>query len=316
MMTTMQRASLFAFGLALSGTAFAQAPAPAKAPAAAPAHPAPAPAPAPAPVAAPPPAAPAPAPAPAAAPPPPPTYPGAPPPAAAPPPGGYPPPGQPGQPPGPPLAASPLYEPPPPPPPIQYGAPPPPPPERPRGTRAYVGHAMVGFAWDLGIPVGSIHNFTSNVSGLGFDIAFHYWLHPQITVGGEVEWQTYTDQKDRTTYPITNGALTATAYNSLQSASLRAGARYYFVDDGMVLPYVGLNLGYAWGTFQSAAADILLYDNQDSFIFGADLGAVFNFGSGPLVTLGGRYSNAPAMEFLNSVENVQSVTFQLGLMLY
>jgi hypothetical protein len=304
MTKTIVRAALVAFSVALSGAAFAQT-APPHPPAAAPAHP-PAAAPAPAPVAAPPPAAPAPAPAP-----PPPAYPGAPPPAAAPPPGGVP---APGQPPGAPLAPSPMYEPPPPPPPVEYGAPPPPPPEKPRGTRAFVGHAMVGFAWDLGIPLGSVHNFTSNVSGLGFDISFHYWLHPQFTVGGEVEWQTYTDQKDRTTYPITNGALTATAYNSLQAASLRAGAQYYLVDDGLVLPYVGVNLGYGWSTFQSAAADILLYDNQDSFIFGADLGAVFAIPGAPLFKLAGRYSNAPAMEFLK-VENVQALTFQLGVML-
>ena len=32
---------------------------------------------------------------------------------------------------------------------------PPPPPKPPEGTRRYLGNAMVGFAWDLGIPIGS-----------------------------------------------------------------------------------------------------------------------------------------------------------------
>lgn len=176
---------------------------------------------------------------------------------------------------------------------------------------------MVGFAWGLGVPVGSIHDFTSNVSGLGFDISFHYWVHPKITIGGEVDWQTFTDQKERTTYPINNGALTATAYNSLQTASLRAGAQYYFLDKGLVLPYVGLNAGYGWGTFQSAAADILLYDNQDSFVFGIELGALLAFNNkAPLVKVSGRYSAAPAMEWLDTVDDVQTITFQLGLLLF
>jgi hypothetical protein len=176
---------------------------------------------------------------------------------------------------------------------------------------------MVGFAWDLGVPVGTIHDFTSNVSGLGFDISFHYWVHPKLTIGGEVEWQTFTDQKERTTYPITNGALTATAYNSLQTASLRAAAQYYILDRGMVLPYVGLNAGYGWGTFQSAAADILLYDNQDSFVFGMELGALLVFDNkAPLVKISGRYSAAPAMEWLETVDDVQTITFQLGLLLF
>jgi len=293
-MKTIQGASLFALASLLGGVAAAQ-PAPAK-PAPAPAPPPPAAAPAPAPAPAPPPPAAAPAPAPA---PPPPGMQPAPPP------------------PGAPLAASPLYEPPPPPPqPIEYGAPPPPP-EPPDGTRRFVGNAMVGFAWDLGIPVGSVHNFTSNVSGLGFDISFHYWLHPQVTIGGEVEWQTFTDQKERTTYPIKNGAITATAYNSLQMASLRAAAQYYFLDNGPVLPYVGVNIGYGWGTFQSAAADILLYDNQDSIVLGGELGAIFAFApKAPLVKLSARYSAAPATEWLETVGDVQTITFQLGLLLF
>jgi len=304
MIKTIQGASLITLVATLGSVALAQ-PAPAKpAPApAAPAKPAPAPAaPAPAPAAPPPAAAPAPAPAPVPAPPPPGVQP-----APAPPP------------PGPaPLAASPLYEPPPPPPPqpIMYGAPPPPP-QPPEGTRRYLGNAMVGFAWDLGIPIGSVHDFTSNVSGLGFDISFNYWIHPQLTLGGEVEWQTFTDQKDRTTYSIPNGAITATSYNSLQTASLRATAQYYFVDSGLVLPYVGVNIGYGWGTFQSAAADILLYDNQDSIVLGGELGVLLALNDrAPLIKLAGRYSAAPAMEYLTSVKDVQTITFQLGLMLF
>ena len=220
-------------------------------------------------------------------------------------------------PPGAPLAASPLYEPPPPPPQaIEYGAPPPPP-QPPEGTRRYLGNAMVGFAWDLGVPIGTIHNFTSNVSGLGFDISFHYWIHPQLTLGGNVEWQTFTDQRDRTTYQIPNGAITATSYNSVQTASLRAAAQYYFVDSGVALPYVGVNVGYGWATFQSAAADILLYDNQDSIVLGGELGVLLALAEkAPLVKISGRYSAAPAMEFLDSVKDMQTITFQLGLMLF
>jgi hypothetical protein len=206
-----------------------------------------------------------------------------------------------------------------------YG-PPPPPPSRadaqksafvPEGTAAYVGDAMVGIAYDVGIPVGSVHKFTSNVSGVGFDISLRYWIHPQITIGGEVEWQTYRDDKPRTTYPITNGAVTATAYNSAQIGSLRAGADYYFLDRGPALPFVGVSVGYGWSTFQSAAADIALYDNQDSVVIGGELGSIFVLAPrAPLVLLAARYSYAPSMEFLSSVKDVQQITLQLGLLLY
>lgn len=176
---------------------------------------------------------------------------------------------------------------------------------------------MVGVAWDIGIPVASVHDFTSNVSAAGFDLSLRYWLHPRITLVGEVEWQTYRDEKPRTTYPLGNGALTATAYNSLQTGSLRFGADFFLLEQGPLLPFVGVNIGYGWSTFQTAAADIALYDDQDSVVLGAELGALFALSPrAPLILVAGRYSAAPSMEFLNSVKDVQSITIQLGVLLY
>jgi opacity protein-like surface antigen len=190
-------------------------------------------------------------------------------------------------------------------------------PSPPEGTAAYVHNLMVGAAWQFGIPVGSVHDFTSNVSGVGFDISLRYWLHPRFTIGGEVEWQTYRDDKPRTTYPLTDGALTATAYNSVQAGSLRATADFYVLDRGPVLPYVGVNVGYGWSTFQSAAADIQLYDNPDSVVVGAELGALVSLTPrAPLLMVAGRYSASPSMEFLKSVKDVQAITLQVGLLLY
>jgi opacity protein-like surface antigen len=176
---------------------------------------------------------------------------------------------------------------------------------------------MVGVAWDIGIPIGSVHDFTSNVSPAGFDVSLRYWLHPRITVGAEVEWQTYRDDKPRTTYPITDGAVTATAYNSVQTGSLRATAQFYFLDRGPLLPYAGVSVGYGWSTFQSSAADIQLFDNPDSVVLGAEVGGLLALAPrAPLVLVGARYNAAPSMEFLKTVKDVQSITLQIGLLLH
>jgi len=241
--------------------------------------------------------------------------PGAPPPPAYAPAPGYPPPPGYAPAPGAPLAPSPLYAPAPSAP--AYGAPMQAVPAPPEGTAAYVGSAMVGATWDFGIPLGSVHDFTSNVSGIGFDISLRYWLHPRFTIGAEVEWQTYRDDKPRTTYPITDGAVTATAYNSVQTGSLRATADFYLLDRGPVLPFIGANVGYGWSTFQTAAADIQLYDNQDSVVVGGELGALFALAPrAPMLLVAGRYSAAPSFEFLKSVHDLQAITLQVGLLLH
>jgi len=174
---------------------------------------------------------------------------------------------------------------------------------------------MLGLNWNVSLPVGSVHDFTSNVTPVGFQILGQYWATSQIAVGAALDWQTFWDTRPRATYPVENGAITATADNSVQSGAARAVFRYYFQDEGRVLPYAGAHIGIGWQTFQSAAADLAFYDNTLSVLLGGELGAAFVASRGaPLLTLGARYTYLPAADFL-SVTNVQSVDFLLGVMM-
>jgi hypothetical protein len=173
---------------------------------------------------------------------------------------------------------------------------------------------MLGINWDVAIPIGSVHDFSGNASAAGFELLFQYWLTQHITMGASMDWQTYWDARPRTTYQIENGAVTATADNSVQNGAARFLARYYILDQGPLLPYAGLNIGIGWTTFQSAAADILLYDNTVSVLLGGELGVSIAAGRDvPLFNVGVRYSNLPAANF-GKVDNVQAVTFQFGVL--
>jgi hypothetical protein len=147
---------------------------------------------------------------------------------------------------------------------------------------------MLGLNWDVAVPVGSVHNFTNNVSPVGFELFFQYFVTPNIAVGAGLDWQTYWDSQPRSTYQVENGAVTATADNSIQNGAARAIVRYYLMDRGTVLPFIGGNIGLGWSTFAFA---------RDT----------------PLLTLAARYQTLPAADFL-AVTNVQSFTFQFGLM--
>ena len=175
---------------------------------------------------------------------------------------------------------------------------------------------MLGLAWDVAIPVGSVHDFTANVSPVGFQILGEYWVTRQLAIGAALDWQTYWDTRPRNTYQVENGALTATPDNSVQNGSARTITRYYFQDEGKVLPYAGVNIGIGWTTFQSAAADLAFYDNTLSVLLGAELGAaIAPTPRGPLFTVGARYAYMPTADFL-SVTNIQSVDFLIGVLMH
>jgi len=173
---------------------------------------------------------------------------------------------------------------------------------------------MGGMAWNVGVPIGSVRNLAANASAAGLELFVKYWVHPRISIGASVDWQTFADEKPRTTYQVQNGAVTATAYNSALLGAARASGDFYFLDEGPILPYVGANVGFGWSTLQTSAADIAIYDNQSSVVLGAQAGIVIDPSPrAPKILLGGRYTAEPAVSFL-SVQDVQTIVLQLGVM--
>jgi hypothetical protein len=210
-----------------------------------------------------------------------------------------------------PMAPPGSYAEPPPPAQVQVYDVPSPPPAREREPN--VGNFMVGFNWNFGFPVGSMTDFANNVSGVGFELLFRYWVHPRINVGLSTDWQTFNDSRERTTYPIGTGAVTATAFNSVRTGTIRLGGDYYFANRGVVQPFAGLNIGFGWSTFQTSAADLVLYDNENSIVLGGGLGVAFMFSrEAPRLLLGARYSYMPAANFL-AANDIQTIALQVGL---
>jgi len=191
----------------------------------------------------------------------------------------------------------------------------PPPPAPANGASpTSAGRFMVGGAWNVAFPVASVHDFTSAVSALGFEFLVRYFVLPQLSIGASTDFQTFITSRPRTTYPVDHGALTATAYNTVQSAAVRATAHYYLLASGPVLPYAGASVGIASTTFQTAAADLAIYDNQTSVQLGADVGALFPLADSSLALMTGlRYSALPSADFL-AVTDVQSLSLQFGLL--
>jgi hypothetical protein len=191
----------------------------------------------------------------------------------------------------------------------------PPPPAPPIGSSpTSAGRVLMGASWNVAFPLGSVRDFTGATSAAGFEFLVRYFALPQLSLGASTDFQTFIQTRPRTTYQIDNGAVTATAYNSVQNAAVRVSAHYYFLKDGPALPYAGANIGLGWSTFQSAAADLAIYDNQTSILLGADVGALFPLANSKLAFVTAvRYSTLPAADFLR-VTNVQSLTLQVGVL--
>ena len=168
--------------------------------------------------------------------------------------------------------------------------------------------------WAFNVPFGSVRDFTAVVSPLGFEIQFNGWVLDNLSLGVSGEWATYVDNRPRTTVTVDQSAITATAYNYMQTTSAHFLVHYFFPGGGPVRPYIGPHAGVSWSMFDLEAADLALSDSEFSFNFGGEAGVEIPFGrNAPVALVNLRYSFAPAAEFRNIVTNVQSFGLMLGI---
>jgi hypothetical protein len=167
--------------------------------------------------------------------------------------------------------------------------------------------------WDVDVPLGSVREFAADPSPIGLELQLRRWVSPELSLGVSGQWNTYLDERPRSTYERENAALTATAYNDIQLAVLRMLLHYYPLQSGWALPYLGPHVGIGWARFRTQTADLELAENEASISVGAEAGAFFPMGPyGPMLAADVRYSLLPSMEFARAT-NLQMVTVHVGL---
>jgi hypothetical protein len=184
--------------------------------------------------------------------------------------------------------------------------------DEPKPSRA--GRVSGFMGWTFNVPLGSVRDFTNDVSPLGFELQFKGWLLDQLALGVSGEWVTYVDEQPRETFSVDRAAITATLYNYVQTTSARFLVHYYFLERGWVRPFIGPHLGVSWSSFELEAADLALSDSEVSVNFGGEAGLEIPLGRyAPVALLNVRYSFSPEAEFRNTVSNVQSLGFMVGI---
>jgi hypothetical protein len=185
---------------------------------------------------------------------------------------------------------------------------------RPKRVRAMrPGALMLLFDYAIAAPIGSVRDYVRDVSFRGVQFDLRYWVHRAVSLGFGVGWQLFDQKKDRATYPIESGAITATLYRSVEVIPLLATLHVYPGAYGPVKPFVGLGVGPSNLHFQTLAADLgwtksawfFTLQPEAGVLIGRDL-AYGSFG----VNISARYTWLPAT--FNDVSNVQSFGGWLG----
>jgi len=184
------------------------------------------------------------------------------------------------------------------------------PPSEPGKSTGLAGKLAGVVGWEFTVPLGSVRSFSANVSPAGLELQLRYWALQQLSLSLAGDWTWFGDVRPRTVYELDHATVRATAYDSLVSSTLRLGAQYYLLREGLALPYVGPHLGVGGTRYHSETADLELSEDEFSFVYGAEAGVLLPMaGSGPMFLFQVRYAAQPGSEFRSLVSNVQTLTF-------
>lgn len=189
---------------------------------------------------------------------------------------------------------------------------------------APVGSARAdGFYWSFqyspALPVGSVRKFVPDATPLGFALGARVWFGQRFSVGVDGSYTRLYRTLPRGTYPLDDGAITATIYSSVDVLAAVPQAHLYFGPMGDVIPYLGLGAGLSWVTFRVRASDLDFSNMMRGFVVAPEGGILIPVDrqDGLLLqslSLGVRYTFSSAG--FRDVADTSFVSAQIGALVY
>lgn len=176
------------------------------------------------------------------------------------------------------------------------------------------GATLTLFDWSIAAPLGSVRDYAGDVSFRGVHLDVRYLVHRAVSLGVSAGWQLFDEKKERATYPLESGAITATFYQSLRMIPLLATVHVYPGGYGPVKPFLGLGVGTSYTYFETLAADLAWTKSEWFFTLQPEAGVLIgrdtayqSFG----LSLTARYTWLPAT--FGEVTNAQTLGVGVGL---
>ena len=185
-----------------------------------------------------------------------------------------------------------------------------------RADSGYLTSSFISIGWDINVPMAN-KDFIDVTSASGLSVQGRYFVNPNLSVGGEIAWNSLYQYAPRQTYTFENGAVTTDLYKYMYVMPMSANVHYYFNPDAKVIPYVGLGLGTMYSQEDLYLNIYSLSFANWGFLVKPEAGAIFKFGSSNTgAMLGLRYNYATNNESDLSISNIQTLGINLGIVFF
>ena len=175
---------------------------------------------------------------------------------------------------------------------------------------------LCGLSWEMGVPMNNT-NFLDKTSLTGGKFEIRRFISKNFSLGGSLNWNSYYQYFAKATYSNTDQtqAVTTDMYRYIYTLPVALTGHYYFLSGKLVKPYVGMALG---SQYSEQNLYFNIYQNTSKnwgFLLRPEIGLILTpqpwHGIG--ILLGSGYSFSTNKNSSLRIENIQNLTFQMGL---
>lgn len=169
--------------------------------------------------------------------------------------------------------------------------------------------------WQFNAPVGN--DFAKKASGWGMNFDLGKYITPNIGVGVFLAFSTNHKYVPTETLISGTSSLTTNQQRSLYQLPFGVGARYRFVSEGIVNPYLGLKLGANYAKMTSYFSAFEARDKTWGFYLSPEIGTDIRFGAnqkiGAHIALYYSFATNSGHVLNGSINNLNNIGFRLGI---
>ena len=165
------------------------------------------------------------------------------------------------------------------------------------------------FSYSVGIPVGDLADYSSKVSGRGFNFEFHGMATENLTVGVTSGVNVFYEEVGRNTYTDGTLSINGKHYRHTHSFPVMIITDYIVMPEEDFSPYLGLGIGTVYNERQTDFGIYNITKGDWQFNIKPEAGILFRIGDGVGFKMAAKYYQS-----FNSkdLDGQSFVTFDIG----
>jgi hypothetical protein len=142
----------------------------------------------------------------------------------------------------------------------------------------YLQHSQMSFSYQMAFPSADLKEFIPENDYLGWDFEMKAMVTHNLALGGHIGYQGFYKKYPRDTYEFPQGAITTTVFKYYYTIPMQLVATWYFIPEGMIQPFIGMNVGVNYNERRGEIGLYVVEDNSWNFSFAPEAGVIVPFG--------------------------------------